>query len=210
MAGEEVFNRYFRKYDEWYEKNRSVYLSEIEALKLFVNGKGKGLDIGTGTGRFAIPLGVKFGVEPSFNMAAVAKKRGVEVIAGVGEKLPFKDGVFDFVLIVVSICFFDNPLKALREAKRVLKPYGNIVIGFVDRDSFLGEYYLRKKDKSIFYRKARFFSTKEVASLLEEVGFSKFSFVQTLFDLPETLSDIQYPEMGYGKGGFVVVKGESV
>jgi hypothetical protein len=52
---------------------------------------GTGVEIGVGTGRFAEPLGIRVGVEPSKAMRQVAQKRGIEVIDGVAQVLPFDD-----------------------------------------------------------------------------------------------------------------------
>ena len=41
-------------------------------------------------------------------MLAYATARGVYGIQGVAETLPFKDGVFDFGLVVTTICFVDD------------------------------------------------------------------------------------------------------
>lgn len=38
---------------------------------------GNGLEVGIGTGRFAIPLGITTGIEPSAAMAAIAAKSGI-------------------------------------------------------------------------------------------------------------------------------------
>jgi ubiquinone/menaquinone biosynthesis C-methylase UbiE len=49
---QEVFNKHVKNYDEWYEKNKYIYLSEVEALKKAIPQDKKGLEIGVGTGRF--------------------------------------------------------------------------------------------------------------------------------------------------------------
>ena len=199
-----VFENYAEEYDNWYEKNRFVYLSELEALKNIVP-EGKGLEVGVGTGRFAKPLGIEYGIDLSSKMAYFAKKRGVETIVAKGESLPFKSGIFDFVLIVVTICYFDEPVKALLEAKRVLKEGGKVILGFVDEESFLGQFYLKKKESSIFYKDAQFFSAFEVTSLLQKTGFGNFDFYQTLFSLPHEINEIQQPKKGVGEGGFAII-----
>ena len=51
------------------------------------------MEIGVGSGRFAQPLGVKIGIDPSRNMLKFAKERGIQVIRGGGENLPFKDNL---------------------------------------------------------------------------------------------------------------------
>ena len=59
----DVFNKHYKKYDAWYDKHSHAYLPEVEAVKSLLPKKGKGLEIGVGTGRFASALGIKYGVE---------------------------------------------------------------------------------------------------------------------------------------------------
>lgn len=54
----------------------------------------KGIEVGLGTGKFAKVLGIKEGVEASNEMAAIALKRGIEVVTGRAENLPIKVFVF--------------------------------------------------------------------------------------------------------------------
>jgi len=201
-----IFDKYYKKYDLWYERNRFAYLSELEAIKKVLPKKGKGLEIGVGTARFAKPLGIKYGIDPSKKMLEIAKKKGVNVRLGYGEKLPFKDSTFDYVAIIITLCFVKDPIKVLSEAKRVLKKNGKIIIAIVDRGSFLGKFYQRKK--SVFYKQAKFFSVKETTWLLKKIGFIRFSYYQTIFKLPENTDSIEKPKKGFGKGGFVVISGE--
>lgn len=100
-----VFDKHWKKYDSWYEKNRFAYLSEVEAVKKVLPKDGKGLEIGVGTGRFASALGIKYGIDPSSNMVNIARKRGVETEVGRGEDLPFADCEFDYVVIVITLSF---------------------------------------------------------------------------------------------------------
>ncbi len=201
-----IFDRYYKKYDAWYDKNEFAYLSELKAIRKVLPKRGKGLEIGVGTGRFAQALGIGSGVDPSKNMIEIARKRGVNVKLGYGERLPFKNTAFDYVAVIITICFTNNPEKVLKEAYRVLKTKGKIIIGIVDKDSFLGKFYQKKK--SAFYKEAVFFSVKEIADLLDSTGFSKFSYYQTLYDFPDEIKSVQKPQKGFGRGGFVVIAGE--
>ena len=201
-----IFDRYYKKYDAWYDKNKFAYLSELKALRKVLPKKGKGLEIGVGTGRFAQALGIECGVDPSKNMIEIARKRGVEVKLGYGERLPFKNTAFDYVAVIITICFTKNPEKILKEAYRVLKTKGKIIIGIVDKNSFLGKFYQKKK--SVFYKEAVFFGVKDIADLLDSTGFSKFSYYQTLYDFPDEIKSVQKLQKGFGKGGFVVISGE--
>ncbi len=90
MNRNNVFDTYTEEYEEWFNKNKFAYLSEIEALKKVIPA-GKGLEVGVGTGRFAEPLGIDIGVDPSENMLKIAKLRGIKTFQGYGENLPFKD-----------------------------------------------------------------------------------------------------------------------
>ena len=198
-----VFDRYYKRYDTWYDRNSFAYMSELEAIRKVLPKKGKGLEIGVGTGRFAASLGIEYGIDPSGNMIKIARKRGVWASVGRGEKIPFKESVFDYAAIIITICFVKDPSKVLREVRRVLKRGGKIIIGIVDRDSFLGGLY--RKKKSVFYKKARFFGVRELTNLLKSSGFGRFSYYQTLFKPPDKIKSLQRPRRGFGKGGFAVI-----
>jgi len=199
-----IFDKYYKEYDAWYDRNVFAYLSELKAVKKVMPQKNKGLEIGVGTGRFAAPLGIKYGIDPSKNMVKIARARGVKVKVGCGEHLPFEDAAFDYAAIIVTLCFVKNPLKVLGEARRVLNKNGNIIIGIIDKGSFLGRFYKRKK--IAFYKKAVFHSVREVTNLLKDTGFDKFSYYQTIFKSPGKLTSIENPQKGYGRGGFVVIR----
>ncbi|MFW6206840.1 MAG: class I SAM-dependent methyltransferase [Gemmatimonadota bacterium] len=62
------------------------------------------------------PLGIRFGVDPARAMARRAQERGVSVARAVGERLPFRDGCFDCVLFVLTLCFARRPRPGLRKA----------------------------------------------------------------------------------------------
>jgi ubiquinone/menaquinone biosynthesis C-methylase UbiE len=157
-----------------------------------------------GSGRFAAPLGIEVGVDPSPAMLRLALGRGIQAVQGTAEALPFADDSFDHALVVTTICFVDSPAAMLAEAHRVLRPGGTLVIGFVDRESALGRDYLAHQAESVFYREARFVSADEVAQLLPAAGFSIVAWAQTLFrPLAETV-DIEPVRPGRGAGAFVV------
>jgi SAM-dependent methyltransferase len=198
-------------YDRWYERNRAAYLSELRALESLMPRFGRGLEVGVGTGRFASPLGVAVGLDPSPSMIEAARRRGVLPVRGVAERLPFGDEKFDLVLMVTVVFLLRDRAAAFREAYRALLPGGSFVIAFIDRESFLGQRYQAKKetgDTSGYYGGAHFLGPEEMIDLLEEAGFSDLAFVQTLFSEPEGLGAVETPETGYGRGSFVVVRGE--
>lgn len=200
-----VFDRRAEEYDRWFSENEHAYASELEAVRAFVPEGGSGVEVGVGTGRFAAPLGIKVGVEPAEGMAEIAHSRGIEVHEGRAEDLPFADGAFDFVLLVTVICFVEDAAAMFREAYRVLKPKGRIIVGFIDSDSPLGREYEAKKASSEFYREAKFYPAPEVMRLLEEVGFRQVESRQTIYGTPGRMTAPDPVREGYGEGAFVVL-----
>lgn len=207
MPKTEPFDKLTLEYDNWFSENEFIYQSEINAVKKILP-EGNGLEIGIGTGRFAVPLGIKDGVEPSKEMAKIAIERGLNVKDGVAEKLPIEDGQYDFVLLVTTICFLDDIDLSLKEIKRALKPSGSVIIGFVDKDSPIGKFYLSIKDKSPFYKDATFWGTGELLTLLEKNGFTNFKTAQTIFGNLSEIKELQPVNDGYGEGSFVVIRAE--
>lgn len=204
MSKKTPFDKYSSRYDEWFDKNADIYHTELETIRqLIPDFKGEALEVGVGTGKFAVPLGISVGVEPVENMAIKAERHGIQVFRHIAESLQFPDCRFDLVLMVTTICFVDDILKSFREAFRVLKLRGCIIVGFVDKESDLGKQYNDKRNTSVFYKDATFFSTQEVCKYLLEAGFSKLSCKQTLIPgmALEVIQD------GFGKGGFVAIKG---
>jgi ubiquinone/menaquinone biosynthesis C-methylase UbiE len=203
-----IFEMYACEYDGWFDKNSFVYLSEVLALRKFVPERSNGLKVGVGTGWFADPLGIRIGVEPAQAMANIARKRGIDVYEAIAEDLPFADESFDFILMVTTICFLQDPMKALLEAKRVLKPGGRVILGVIDRDSNLGRIHESKKENSKFYRYARFYSVKQILDWLTSMEYVDIRICQTIFKNPEDLTSIEPIKEGYGEGGFVVVSAQ--
>jgi SAM-dependent methyltransferase len=204
----EPFSRHHQRYDQWFESHWAAYASELLAVYALLPRKGRGLEIGVGTGRFAGPLGVEFGVDPVPEMLCYARTRGIEVVCAAAEALPFACGVFDYVLIVTTLCFVENPQIMLREASRVLRSRGKVVVGFIDRRSPLGSQYLAHRAESPFYREARFYSSREVRTLLRETGFSNMTWVQTLYTPLSQMKAVEPTSTGTGRGAFLVVRAQ--
>ncbi len=59
------------------------------------------------TGRFALPLGIKLGIESAKAMIDIARKREIVVHDDMAEKLPFAFS-FDFVLMVKTLYFMQD------------------------------------------------------------------------------------------------------
>ncbi len=206
MPRTKAFDEHTEDYEQWFEDHQNAYLSELAALKLALPEPGHGLEVGIGTGRFAEPLGIAIGVEPSKKMAEVARSRGLEVVDAVAEYLPFADESFDSVLMVTTICFVDDIERSFREAWRVLNRQGAIVIGFVDAGSALGREYQSRAGSSRFYADATFRTYREVLAHLAETGFGPHLCWQTVFSPPQKLTKPDEVRTGCGEGRFVVIR----
>ncbi len=200
-----VFDKTVVAYDQWFENHRNAWQSELLAVKQFISGTEEALEIGVGTGRFASQMGILKGIEPAPEMAKMARARGIEVDEGMAENLPYTNEKFSTVLMVTIDCFLENIEKTYSEAFRVLKPGGQIVVGFLDKNGEAARRYKKVKDESDVYAQARFRSPEEIVTLLTKAGFGRFEFCQTLL-VPDP-DKTETPIPGYGKGSFVVVRG---
>lgn len=207
MLRNSAFDEYHDRYEKWFATHQAAYASELLAVRSLLPREGLGFEIGVGTGRFAAPLGVGIGIDPSPAMLRYAQGRRIQVVQGVAEQLPFAADSFDYGLIVTTICFVEDPLAMLREARRVIKPEGSLTVAFVDRESVLGQQYLACQAESLFYRRAMFFTTAEVEELLCNSGFPCQEWVQTLSAPLSEMKEIEPLRSGRGANAFVVVKG---
>ncbi len=205
MDGVTAFDKYAEEYDRWFDENKQIHQAEVNTLQQFIPQTGLGVEVGVGTGRFSIPFGIRIGIEPSRNMAQIAKARNLDVCLAIGERLPFRDGQFDYALLVTVVCFVRDVAQLLREVKRVVKIGGKIIIGFIDKDSSLGQLYESRKDTEKFYKEAHFYSVAEIATLLCQVGFGEFQFCQAIIGLPNNRATAYQVRDGYGEGAFVAV-----
>jgi hypothetical protein len=55
MAKTKPFNEHRHEYEQWFYDNYYVFRSELEAIRKVIPGKGKGIEIGTGSGIFSLP-----------------------------------------------------------------------------------------------------------------------------------------------------------
>jgi len=208
---ESILDILTEKYDAWYdsEEGRRLYESELKCLKPLVeHAPPPVLEIGVGTGRFAMHFINVIGVDPAAKALKMAEKRGVRTVQAYGEKLPFADETFGCVLIIAALCFAEDPLKVLKEAKRVLKPDGSVILGVIPRDSPWGTFYQKKKKQgSPFYREARFNTFHDIQRMIEESGLVVAGIRSTLLQRPDGPRVIEEPVEGYSRdAGFLCIE----
>jgi len=202
-----VFDSRAAEYDRWYDEHRPVFLSEVRAIREALPRGAQGIEIGAGPGRFAAALGIKIGVEPAAAMAELARKRGIEVYDGKAEGLPFEDDSFGFALMATTLCFVKRPVASLKEARRVVKPGGRLVLAIVDKDSPAGKEYWRRRAGRPFYKGAKAYGAAKIVGWLKTLGFAEIETRQTLFLQPEDARGLEPVKPGHGEGLFVVISG---
>ena len=202
------FNDHVDEYESWYKRHPYVFKSEVTAIKRLIP-KGQnisGIEVGLATGRFAKALGIREGVEPAENMGALAEKKGISVLRAYAENLPYKSQQFDFVLMNFCLSYFEDPAAAFREAFRVLKRNGCLIVTFIEKESRIGKYYEKRKPQSLFYNNANFYTVEKVKKEIRRAGFKKLEFSQTLFHSLDAITTTETPLPGFGKGSYVLIK----
>jgi SAM-dependent methyltransferase len=118
---------------EWYEGFRpELTPDELEALqRLLGRGGGRCLDVGCGTGlatEAVTELGWSAaGIDLSKDMLETARGRGLEVIQGSADALPFADESFDAAVSVWTHIDLEDFSAAIEEIARVLRPGAPLV-----------------------------------------------------------------------------------
>lgn len=164
--------------------------------------------MGVGPGRFAAALGIEVGLDPAAAPLHLAAGRGVAAVQGTGEQVPFSDGAFSVVVLVVTLCFAGDPAAFLGEVRRVLSPSGRLVVGLVPLDSGWGRSYAAQgRAGHPFYLGARFLTLAEHRRLLAGAGFSITGARSTLTQAPSDEPVDEPAEDGVLPGaGFVALQ----
>jgi len=202
------FNDLAAAYDAWFEEEgKLIFAIEVKAFQEVLTLLPKPwLEVGVGSGRFAQALGIETGIDPSVKLLEMAKRRGIAVFQARGEEQFFNKETFGTVFLIVTLCFVDSPV-VLREAHRILKPEGKIVLGLVLRESPWGKFcQVKKQEGHRFYKHTTLYSYQEVERLLTDSGFIIEKVVSTLFQKPSEVKEMENPREGFSvDAGFTVV-----
>jgi len=133
--------------ESWYERNVLPFMIDLscgvkpvrrQRAKVVPRARGRVLEVGIGSGLNApyydrARVSAIVGLDPSGAMRKRAEQRireanlQVEFIGLSAEKIPQPDASFDSVLITYTLCSIPDPLAALAEMRRVLKPAGRLI-----------------------------------------------------------------------------------
>lgn len=113
----------------WFSKWKRQFFSPL---------KGNILEVGIGTGKSiefynkdAKVIGIDFSekmLEKAKEKLAKLGKENIILKQGDVENLEFKDNTFDYVVTSCVFCSVPNPVKGLKEIRRVLKPTGKLIM----------------------------------------------------------------------------------
>ncbi|NOY82636.1 MAG: class I SAM-dependent methyltransferase [Kiritimatiellaeota bacterium] len=140
---------------------------------LGADGGGLLLDVGGGTGRVTHQLRDRFArvvvCDVSLGMLRrAAGRQGLIPIAACSERLPFRTGIADAVVITDALHHFQDRDRALDEVVRVLRPGGRVLIEEPDIRRPLGR-FTAWAERCVGFR-GRFLSPWDVCRCLEERG----------------------------------------
>jgi len=137
----DFFDQVATEYDEWaggLHRRVAARLVEIAAPKR----NQQALDVGTGTGLVAnlvaakVKPGMVIGIDLSERMLSIARSRkgsNTQFVGMAAERLVFRPGTFDLVTMGEALAYLADPVAALEEAHRVLKPKGRLAVSCLRR-----------------------------------------------------------------------------
>lgn len=230
--GKDSFDQYAQKYDAWFLENTNVLYSEVKLVAHCLREGGNILSIGCGSGLFEMILEKEFGIvikdgiEPSEDMAGIARKRGLSVEIGTAEDANIEAGKYDVILYNGCPSYITNLEQSINKSYDALRKGGKIVLIDIPKESSYGLLYNLAKAtgtwdhallENVYPRnpypielvcQSNWRTTAEKISLLEKAGFSDLEFAQTLTRHPVYTNDsVEEPVEGYDKGDYVAICG---
>jgi ubiquinone/menaquinone biosynthesis C-methylase UbiE len=89
---------------------------------------GFAIDVGCGNGSVTKGLGVNAGLDLSASNCAKARAKGIDVVRGEACSLPFRAEICECVVMTEVLEHLERPYEALREAGRILRRGGILLV----------------------------------------------------------------------------------
>ena len=226
------FDGYAKQYDEWFMKNEHLFTSELRLFQKALGDIGgkRLLSVGCGSGLFEsyIDCTNVEGIEPSEDMGKIAEKRGVNVICyGMIEDVELPDDTYDVIYFNGSSSYMENLEPVYRKCRRALREGGRLILLDVPKESAFGFMYLLGKSLGTYAHEfldgampalpyplalaasGVWHTTEEKIDVLKEIGFTQFTYYQTLIKNPlYTNEEPEEVTEGYKSGGYVAIIAE--
>ncbi len=198
-----TFDKMAETYEGWFQKNNLIFKSELDAIKDIASDlSGDKIEIGVGTGNFAIALGIADGVEPSLEMGKIATSKGINVITNSAEEFTI-DKQYDVAFMITVDCFLTDICKAFLNIKKAIKSDGHLIMAFLNIDSTFGKKWYSEKKNHPAYIDAKFNMYTKISNQLKECGYEIVDTRQTIFKFE---NEYQQHKSGVDDGLFCVLK----
>ena len=163
-------NKEYREYLEKISFKAKLYRNLFYFPKLNKHLSGNILEVGCGIGGFLSFNKSVTGVDVNSELVEICKKKKLNAHLMDFDKLPFKKGLFESVLLDNVLEHIENPAKILGEIHSVLKDNGSLLISVPGEKGF-------KHDKDHI----SFYTENSLKVLLYKNGFNLVKFFNTPF-----------------------------
>ena len=188
LENRRYFDRWSKNYDDGRISRWFQYTQGLTIRLLDLKPDSKVLDVGCGTGHAVLHVasivstGKACGIDVSPGMVAKASSKVPQELKGIAEfvqasseDIPYPNAYFDYVLCTNSFHHYPDPLQALSEMGRVLKPGGQIVIFENAPDlswyTWVWDRILRVAETG----HVRYYSSVEIGNMLSKSGFERLN-----------------------------------
>lgn len=225
-----AFDEHASAYDSWFFDNQNLLTSELKLVAHFLDKHSEILSIGCGSGLFESLLAqdydihVKHGIEPSKDMAEIAKKRGLQVDISPAETCDIEPNKFGIIMFNGSVSYINDLDPCIKKAFDALKTGGKLIVIDVPKESGFASLYNLASSLNTWehpllahispadpypielVKSANWRTSDEKIALMQANGFVDFEYAQTLLTHPMYANDkVQEVIEGYDRGDYVAI-----
>ena len=172
-------------YDAWFQTPVGRLTDQLEhgaVGALLPEPSGLALDLSCGTGNYALDLAERGWQVVGIDLApvmlaaagckAAARRSSACFVAGDAGALPIRDHSIRLVTLILGLEFMPEPLRVLREVRRVLQPRGGMAVVAILAPSGAWNVWRRIKRRIVgsIWRRARFRSEAAIRQAAESAG----------------------------------------